>query len=159
MDNLFDEVTKREVVAYDEFDHWMYFDSISAACEELGVDHASISRCCQGVQQTAMGYKFEYYEDFDQKSHEIGDFIIHQTRTYTRKPYKKEKELGNYVAIDIKTLKYRLYDSFVYMCHELSLDERNARRVLKASYGHKTVGGYRLYRENAVDFTKLNGPF
>ena len=37
------------------------FYSITEACEETGVDSSSIIRVCKGVQKTAGGYKWSYY--------------------------------------------------------------------------------------------------
>lgn len=39
------------------------YHSLTAAQKDIGVDHASISRCCKGIQRTAGGYHWRYAEE------------------------------------------------------------------------------------------------
>lgn len=150
---------KRPVIGYDEWGGMAYWDSINEASIDTGVPPSAISRCCQGVYKTTYGYEFKYYEeDSEIECEESKEFHKHNLEAWRR---KREKSADDHtiVAIDIRTNKFRLYDSFRYMCKELMLDERNAYRVLSHDRYHKSVGGYSLWRYHEVDLKELNGLF
>jgi hypothetical protein len=44
------------------------FNSMRAAEKETGISHGSISKCCQGLFQTAGGYKWEFYNNQDKEN-------------------------------------------------------------------------------------------
>lgn len=151
------EDIKRPVIGYDEWGGSKYYDSIHEASIDTGVPPSAISRCCQGVYGSSYGYSFEYYEEDSEI--ECENFKKHNIEAWRR---EKRKHVGSdktIVAVDIRTNKFRLYDSFRYMCKELMLDERNAYRVLSHSRYHKSVGGYALYRYDEVDLKVFDGRF
>lgn len=151
------EDIKRPVIGYDEWGGCKYYDSIREASVDTGVPPSAISRCCQGVYKTSYGYSFKYYEEDSEI--ECDGFKKHNIEAWRREKKKRVRSDQTIVAVDIRNNKFRLYDSFRYMCKELMLDERNAYRVLSHDRYHKSVGGYALYRYDEVDLKVFDGMF
>lgn len=151
----------REIIARDEWGGSKLYCSINEASIDTGVPASAICKCCQGVYNTTYGYSFEYFDsDEEIEAPEIAEFRRHNVENYRRNGKNKRKSRSEaLVAVDISTGKYRLYDSFTYMCKELMLDERNAYRVLSHDKYHKSVGGYSIWRYNEVNLGDLNGIF
>lgn len=150
---------KRCILGRDEWGGSKLYTSIKEASMDTGVPSSAICKCCQGAYKTTYGYSFEYYDtDSEIECDDVREFRKHNVEAHRR---KREDRKGNklIVAVDISNGKYRLYDSFSFMCKELMLDERNAYRVLAHDKYHKSIGGYALWRYDEVLLSDLNGPF
>ena len=150
---------KRTIIAYDDWGGSKIYASISEASADTGVPPSAICKCCQGSYKSTYGYSFKYYDSDDEiECDDVREFRKHNVEAHRRKRELKDSD-KLIVAVDITNGKYRLYDSFSFMCRELMLNERNAYRVLSHDRYHKSVGGYTLWRYNEVLLSDLNGPF
>lgn len=153
------QTEKRAIWAFDGAYGCKFYTSIGECSRDLGIDAASISKCCQGIYNSSHGYTFKYHEE-DFEIDELGDFRKHNVKNYKRKPRNNaDINRKKLVAVDISTKKYRIYETFSELCAELLLDERNAFRCLRHERYYKSTGGYSLYYYNEVDFNGLEGEF
>lgn len=115
------KATGRGIVQFDKKGRFVNtFESISSACNKLGLKDSSIIRCCKKKQKTSGNFQWSYLSDWDGKKISPIIKVINK---------KRRKTIKNKKVICLNSKK--IYSSDKQISLELNIPIREIRRVLR----------------------------